>query len=313
MLILFASIFPREASLATVVEIGDKQIEVVMRMIGHQVLTCMGDLSSRVVPIEQEEEQFKISFASAFVFDPEDIISITDRVMTEARISNSWLVQLRPSGSKEVVHSFWGGKDAPIELYPCTGRIQPGGCYDLFVSLLDRISVEEKVKTAMGGNSPVQTKRSYGKTSSSVSFLSFSEFLESSLGLPVFFTLIVLLMVGAIVLHTRKKNAKETNPNLIRIGASRFDKRNMALFIEKHKVELSHKETELLSLLQVSVNTPVEREIILRSVWGDDGDYLGRTLDVFISKLRKKLEADASIKIVNIRGIGYKLMTDITE
>lgn len=57
-----------------------------------------------------------------------------------------------------------------------------------------------------------------------------------------------------------------------------------------------------------SVNATVERDDILKSVWGDDGDYVGRTLDVFISKLRKKLEADSNIKIINIRGIGYKLV-----
>ena len=52
----------------------------------------------------------------------------------------------------------------------------------------------------------------------------------------------------------------------------------------------------------------LEREVILKTVWGDDGDYIGRTLDVFISKLRKKLEANTNLKIVNIRGVGYKLV-----
>jgi len=46
----------------------------------------------------------------------------------------------------------------------------------------------------------------------------------------------------------------------------------------------------------------------LANVWGDQGDYVGRTLDVFISKLRKKLEADTNVRIVNIRGVGYKLV-----
>ena len=84
----------------------------------------------------------------------------------------------------------------------------------------------------------------------------------------------------------------------------------MALSFEDNRVELSNKEAELLSLLHTYANAPVEREVILQRVWGDEGDYVGRTLDVFISKLRKKLEADASVKIVNIRGIGYKLLMD---
>ena len=61
-------------------------------------------------------------------------------------------------------------------------------------------------------------------------------------------------------------------------------------------------------LLYQKANTTVERDIILNKVWGDEGDYVGRTLDVFISKLRKKLETDSTIKIVNIRGVGYKLV-----
>jgi DNA-binding response OmpR family regulator len=66
----------------------------------------------------------------------------------------------------------------------------------------------------------------------------------------------------------------------------------------------------LLLLLHESANTTVAREVILNRVWGDNGNYVGRTLDVFISKLRKKLEADSGVKIVNTRGVGYKLLID---
>ena len=64
----------------------------------------------------------------------------------------------------------------------------------------------------------------------------------------------------------------------------------------------------MLDLLYVNLNQTVSREHILQVVWGDEGDYLGRTLDVFISKLRKKLDADSNLKIVNIRGIGYRMV-----
>jgi DNA-binding response OmpR family regulator len=63
-------------------------------------------------------------------------------------------------------------------------------------------------------------------------------------------------------------------------------------------------------LLNNTVNNTVEKEIILKEVWGDEGDYVGRTLDVFISKLRKKLESDDKVKIVNVRGVGYKLVVN---
>ena len=98
---------------------------------------------------------------------------------------------------------------------------------------------------------------------------------------------------------------------MIPIGGYHFDKRNTELLIEHQKIELTSKEADLLLLLYNSANITVERELILNIVWGDEGDYVGRTLDVFISKLRKKLEFDAKVKIVNIRGVGYKLVIDI--
>ena len=86
---------------------------------------------------------------------------------------------------------------------------------------------------------------------------------------------------------------------------------NTELLINHKRIELTSKEADLLLLLYNMVNTTVEREVILNKVWGDQGDYVGRTLDVFISKLRKKLEADSSVKITNIRGVGYKLVMDV--
>lgn len=76
------------------------------------------------------------------------------------------------------------------------------------------------------------------------------------------------------------------------------------------KVELSGKESELLSLLYNHKNETLERDEILAFVWKDEGAYVGRTLDVFISKLRKKLSADQAIKILNIRGVGYRLVIE---
>ncbi|MBL6447968.1 winged helix-turn-helix transcriptional regulator [Fulvivirga sp. 29W222] len=82
----------------------------------------------------------------------------------------------------------------------------------------------------------------------------------------------------------------------------------MTLSHKYKTTELSGKEADLLYLLYSSENQTLKREYILKVVWGDEGDYVGRTLDVFISKLRKKLVADTSLKIINIRGIGYKFV-----
>jgi len=103
----------------------------------------------------------------------------------------------------------------------------------------------------------------------------------------------------------------DSDVNMVRIGEFQFNKRNMELSINKKRIKLTSKEADLLQLLSASANTTIERDDILASVWGDEGDYVGRTLDVFISKLRKKLEADANVQIVNIRGVGYKLVMGV--
>lgn len=121
---------------------------------------------------------------------------------------------------------------------------------------------------------------------------------------------ILFLIVGAYVifyLFGRKKKAK-VNTDLIHIGLFQFDQKGMTLTLKAQSIELSSKESDLLCLLSSNENKTQKREYILNVVWGDEGDYVGRTLDVFISKLRKKLEADSSLKIVNIRGVEYRFV-----
>jgi DNA-binding response OmpR family regulator len=119
------------------------------------------------------------------------------------------------------------------------------------------------------------------------------------------------MILVPLLLNRKTKSKTSVDQNIISIGQYRFNKRKMELWFEDQRVELTSKECDLLQLLCDSTNNTVERETILKMVWGDDGDYVGRTLDVFISKLRKKLEGDSNIKIANIRGVGYKLVIDV--
>ena len=82
----------------------------------------------------------------------------------------------------------------------------------------------------------------------------------------------------------------------------------MILSLKAQKIELSAKEADLLLLFVQNENETLERAFMLNQIWGDEGDYVGRTLDVFISKLRKKIAADPSLKIVNVRGVGYRFV-----
>lgn len=71
---------------------------------------------------------------------------------------------------------------------------------------------------------------------------------------------------------------------------------------------LTHRESALLELLINRKNEIIDRSLILKTIWGNDDFFAGRSMDVFISKLRKKLSDDHSIQILNIRGFGYKII-----
>jgi DNA-binding response OmpR family regulator len=96
--------------------------------------------------------------------------------------------------------------------------------------------------------------------------------------------------------------------NEFEIGNYHFDFGKQTLAYQNHEYSLTSMEAEILLMLIENKNTVVDRSVMLRKIWGDDTFFNGRSLDVFITKLRKKLDQDASVKILNSRGKGYKII-----
>jgi DNA-binding response OmpR family regulator len=86
-----------------------------------------------------------------------------------------------------------------------------------------------------------------------------------------------------------------------------FDTENLTLTLDGKVQSLTKKEAQILKLLFKFKNQVLPRDVILNTVWGQDDYFVGRSLDVFITKLRKYLKADESIVILNIHGVGFKL------
>lgn len=105
-------------------------------------------------------------------------------------------------------------------------------------------------------------------------------------------------------------NRIHLKPNLehIKIGKYLFDYTKQILtFLEEHQ-QLTHREAQLLYHLFEKKNQVLDRTFILNKLWGNDDFFNARSMDVFISKLRKKLKKDPNIQIINSRGFGYKLI-----
>ena len=109
------------------------------------------------------------------------------------------------------------------------------------------------------------------------------------------------------ILH-RVKGKQRNEEVIVSIGRFTFDRNKQILAIDGEKRKLTTKESELLSILYEHANDVLPRELALNKIWEDDNRVYARSMDVYITKLRKYLKADEEVEILNVHGEGYKLV-----
>lgn len=117
------------------------------------------------------------------------------------------------------------------------------------------------------------------------------------------------LRVEAVLRRSKGTSGQTEEKKVFQLGSYEFDYPSQKLSHNSETTNLTTKEAELLKLLALNKNRVLEREIALKLIWGNDNYFTGRSMDVFITKLRKYLKEDATVEIVNVHGTGYKLMT----
>ncbi|WP_443945341.1 response regulator transcription factor [Pedobacter sp. AW1-32] len=122
----------------------------------------------------------------------------------------------------------------------------------------------------------------------------------------------LLLRINAMFKRISSKAAggEETVETEFTIGKYVFDYTTQIITLADHQQKLSTKEAELLRLLCLKKNTVLTREEALLTIWHDDNYFNGRSMDVFLSKLRKYLKGDPEVEIINVHGKGYKLLVN---
>ena len=116
----------------------------------------------------------------------------------------------------------------------------------------------------------------------------------------------LVFSIEAVLRRVCGKKSKENT--MYRIGRFQFDTQKQILTIDGEQTKLTTKESELLGLLCAHANEILQRDFALKTIWIDDNYFNARSMDVYITKLRKHLKADPSIEIINIHGKGYKLI-----
>ncbi|WP_337043285.1 response regulator transcription factor [Emticicia sp. 17c] len=122
------------------------------------------------------------------------------------------------------------------------------------------------------------------------------------------FSMEELLMRMKAIFRRMHKQEAETQANTFQLGGYTFDAQTNTLTHNGNQSKLTTKESELLKLLCQNKNQSVSRSFALKLIWGDDSYFNARSMDVYITKLRKHLKDDTSIQIMNMHGEGFKLI-----
>ncbi len=119
----------------------------------------------------------------------------------------------------------------------------------------------------------------------------------------------LLLRIEAILRRYQKKpHAAGSEPSVYNFGIYTYDADHHLLKYRNESIKLTSKEAGLLKLFCQNFNQPISRSYALKMIWGDDSYFNARSMDVYLSKLRKYLREDPSVQIINLHGEGFKMM-----
>lgn len=248
--------------------------EVLLRRVGHELLLQSGDSTSRLLPVEKiAENEYQIRFEHDLTFKPDSLVNTTRRLLGNDPLAQGYVVKVLNCGNSSIAYGYAIAENKKDDIVACLGREQPRACYMINIKFKPTEINIAKNSYLLGG----------------LPFLAF---------------------IGFIFLRSVKSRSvspKRTRIKAFTFGSVLFDAEQRQLIINKEITELTRTETRLLLIFAQSPNETIARSRLQKEIWEDEGVIVGRSLDMFISKLRKKLEADPNINLVVVRGKGYKL------
>lgn len=122
------------------------------------------------------------------------------------------------------------------------------------------------------------------------------------------FSMEELLMRIKAIMRRSTFSTNEKSKSVFKFGKYTFEYNRQLLFVDDKEMKLTSKETELLKLLCENINNVLDRTVALNKIWFNDSYFNARSMDVYITKLRKYLKDDSSIELINVHGVGFKLV-----
>ncbi len=256
--------------------ISAEKVNLALRRSADQLLRASGDSTSRIAPVEQlNDHVWLVKLERALNYDT--LPSILQASFNIHGIHKNYDVSVITCSDQSLILGYNYLDVVDNGKVPCSGRSLPAECYNLKITFNDKINAAEKI--------PLK-----------IYFFGFVFALS-------FFTL------GRLWYKSQKIKSSDliSENNKIRFAGLQLDVINQVLISDTTRHSLTYRETKLLQLFVNHPNQILERSIILQKVWEDEGVLVGRSLDMFVSRLRKMLKVDPAVQLVAVHGVGYRM------
>jgi hypothetical protein len=253
------------------------RVNLALRQVGHQLLQLACDEHSTVPPVQLTgTDEFTLELAQPFNYDT--LPQLLNQAFLAFGIQRDYLVVVRRCADNTLIlgYNLAAFKRGEIA---CMGRDQAVECSNIVLTFVAPASPP----TSLPARSMME----------------------------IFLPLLVLVGLVLVGLGWRAKRTPTagTAPtaDTLPLGHYHFDHQNQTLLLNDQQQTLTFRENKLLHYLARHANEVIQRDTLIEAVWGDEGVIVGRSLDVFVSRLRKRLQADHTVVIKSIHGVGYRL------
>ncbi|CCH51912.1 Transcriptional regulatory protein rprY [Fibrisoma limi BUZ 3] len=288
-LLLAGMLFTQFVGLTPAVDRADnspfaRKVNLALRRTAHHLLAEKGDSTSRIPPVQQTN-------ATTFVirlerpFDYGRLPTLLQQSLALHRIGTNYDVAVLDCSNGELQLGYNFLDYTRHNEVPCVGREQQRGCYTLQVTFAAAEPAPQPINAWWAG----------------------------ALGF-------ILAGLGGFVWYRVAKTKGEpvapqpflppVSSDVIRLGNTVFNPANLSLDVADTHHTLTYREAKLLRLFADHPNQVLERDFILKSVWEDEGIIVGRSADVFVSRLRKLLQNDPAVRINSVHGVGYRFVVE---
>lgn len=283
-----------------------KETNLIVREIGHELLLRSGDSTSRVLPVtETKPGTFVLSFENLLYFDHDTLRALSLRLLPRSQFPSGYTVTVHKCMTSAIVYGFQIN-NVTRDILACAGRTEPPGCYTMEITFPDYVDAYAQA----GGQENEQANQNTllsNFTGNLSSIMIISGAILVSLTIVFLYSRYTYKRQSAVKPDESDATVKIADYNMPALGNFLFDVKSQRLLLGSEEISLTDKECKILDILHQNFGELILRDTLMQNVWFNEGVITGRSLDMFVSKLRKKLSADPALKITNVHGKGYKL------